>query len=985
MITVLFHVVQLFFYVIGNSVGTSYYIKKCSAGCALRGEEIIASQFRSGAKSLGSKLYFYYIVSERHKQNEGEIIMLETRNLCKVYKPKKGVPVTALNNVSLKFGEKGMVFLLGKSGSGKSTLLNLLGGLDKYDSGEIIIKGVSSKDFKQSHFDSYRNTYVGFIFQEYNILEEFSVGANIALALELQGKKATDKEINDILKEVDLEGYGNRKPNELSGGQKQRVAIARALVKNPKIIMADEPTGALDSNTGRQVFDTLKKLSREKLVIIVSHDREFSELYADRIIELSDGNVISDVELDNSVEAVEEGLSYDGDVIEVAKGYHLTEEDRIAINEYIDKLEKEGQNLKIGLAQRKNIKFKETNQDDIKMEDGSAFSLIKSKLPMKNAFKIGASGLKHKKFRLVMTILLSCVAFALFGLADTFASYNHVKTSTKSFLDTGINHLSLKKAVKVGKGINSYWDDYDTTISKDELKSLEGKLGIELNGVVEPMNNYLRFMNYDESTEFSKTEYDLYARYFTGYVEINDKILKDLGYEVLAGKLPDGSKNEIAISKVVYQTFEKGKYADLSKAYEDENFKVTYEEIKKYEDIIGKKIQVGDENKEYVITAVIDTHFDMDRYSPLMEEDEYTSTAENIIDYALYGEFREEIGAGLNTAIMVGEGQLDKIIAEQPKMVPLSNTWIYMHGSDSYSIDPYYVSKLSDIDANEITWLNGKKDKLGEKEVIIDASCIYFYEMSEDTSIKDMGLENINFDFNLYNYEEDIDVTNSNYKIVGIVDIDNESTKHDGLIILNDKQYDDFIGDEYTYGEYSYVVGAMPKEQSRIVEILEYCYDEEDKIQYQAQNAVSYELDSVNEGLKIFAKIFMYIGIGFAVFASLMLANFIGTSIAYKKQEIGILRAIGSRSNDVFRIFFSESFIIAMINFVISAVGVCVITNVINGLFRSEMGILVTVLSFGPRQVILLFVVSIAVAFLASFIPVKKIAAKKPIDAIRNR
>ena len=211
--------------------------------------------------------------------------MLETRNLSKKYKPKKGVAVEALKAVSLKFPEKGMVFLLGKSGSGKSTLLNLLGGLDKYDGGEIIINGVSSKDFKQKHFDSYRNTYLGFIFQEYNILEEFSVGANIAMAIELQGRKASDEEINKILDEVDLTGYGNRKPNELSGGQKQRVAIARALVKNPKIIMADEPTGALDSATGRQVLDTLRKLSKDKLVIVVSHDREFAYKYADRIIE----------------------------------------------------------------------------------------------------------------------------------------------------------------------------------------------------------------------------------------------------------------------------------------------------------------------------------------------------------------------------------------------------------------------------------------------------------------------------------------------------------------------------------------------------------------------------------------------------------------------------------------------------------------------------------------------------------------------------
>ncbi|MBP3305417.1 MAG: ATP-binding cassette domain-containing protein, partial [Oscillospiraceae bacterium] len=143
--------------------------------------------------------------------------MLETRNLVKIYKPKKGVPVRALDGISLKFPDKGMVFLLGKSGSGKSTLLNVLGGLDRYNEGEILIKGQSSKTFKQRHFDSYRNTYVGFIFQEYNVLDEFSVGANIALALQLQGIKPTDAQINEILREVDLVGYGNRKPNELSG------------------------------------------------------------------------------------------------------------------------------------------------------------------------------------------------------------------------------------------------------------------------------------------------------------------------------------------------------------------------------------------------------------------------------------------------------------------------------------------------------------------------------------------------------------------------------------------------------------------------------------------------------------------------------------------------------------------------------------------------------------------------------------------------
>ena len=203
--------------------------------------------------------------------------MLEVRNLCKTYRSKDGVSVEATKDISLRFPERGMVFLLGRSGSGKSTLLHLLGGLDRYDSGEILINGTSTRDFSNSMMDSYRNTYVGFVFQDYNILPEFNVGANIALALELQGIRATNERINEILREVDLAEYAKRRPNELSGGQLQRVAIARALIKDPDIILADEPTGALDSSTGRQVFETLKRLSKRKLGIIVSHDRGYLE------------------------------------------------------------------------------------------------------------------------------------------------------------------------------------------------------------------------------------------------------------------------------------------------------------------------------------------------------------------------------------------------------------------------------------------------------------------------------------------------------------------------------------------------------------------------------------------------------------------------------------------------------------------------------------------------------------------------------------
>ena len=220
--------------------------------------------------------------------------MFQAIGLSKTYHVKKGEPVQARRNVNLTFGDTGMVFILGKSGSGKSTLLHLMGGLDKPTAGEIVLDGQSSANFKDADWDRYRNHNVGFVFQEYNLLPEFTVRDNVGIALELQKKKVDESVIDDILKEVELEDMGKRKPAELSGGQRQRVAIARALVKNPKILFADEPTGALDENTGKSILALLKKLSAGKLVIVVTHDRDFAEAYGDRIIELSDGIVVAD-------------------------------------------------------------------------------------------------------------------------------------------------------------------------------------------------------------------------------------------------------------------------------------------------------------------------------------------------------------------------------------------------------------------------------------------------------------------------------------------------------------------------------------------------------------------------------------------------------------------------------------------------------------------------------------------------------------------
>lgn len=1150
--------------------------------------------------------------------------MIEAKNLKKIYKPKKGVPVPALDGVSLKLPDKGMVFILGKSGSGKSTLLNVLGGLDMVDSGEIIIKGVSAKDFKQAHYDSYRNTYVGFIFQEYNILEEFSVGANVALAIELQGRKPTEEEINSILKKVDLEGYGNRKPNELSGGQKQRVAIARALVKNPEIIMADEPTGALDSTTGRQVFDTLKSLSKEKLVLIVSHDREFSEQYADRIIELADGKIISDVEKvgEDVAPITEENLTYNANEIEIKKGYVLTESDLKAINEYIASLSDDAKLVIKGEkrpgATKASAEFKATDESAIEIKKDNNFKLIKSKLSLKNAFKIGASGLKHKKVRLVFTIFLSFIAFALFGLADTIASYDNVGTATSSIIDSSVDYASFKKKID-----GASWG---ILLSDADIELIKQGSGIDVMGVYKEMNTEIRFDSHlsTDDAEIEKRLEILFTDRFSGFAEVTENDLARYGYTLLgSSKMPERGKKELAISKYTYQAF-----AEAGFTYRDPvtNKEIT-KEINSVDDIIGMVISF-DRYGSYTITGVIDTRFDYTRYESLTNT--VTDAADMIIQMALQNELSTTQEYSMNCVAFVAPGTIASIKNANNDVgqefynfgyMEITNRPLNYQGDDwnkFVGASPSGIARLKDI-TMPIAWVNGEKSSLADGEFILPVNMVlelmgnnnqnydfwwdpnylesFEKELHEDnkgydiyvnsltdvlsnyrqiaivqTIINvdsssanwddiveyvaekaDMSIEDININWDektvLYNYiiyahkDPAFDtITNaylndvvSRYKLEGkIINLKERNlytsvtyngethysyynevmsissfNENYGEIIFNNYIYSNFdkakayylekhpdavftweevgmntdkkfaqfyeiieeykksfyvdtadkfftnlnnemsayvfekfapifleqinldglktqinlyspdyvnyeydfklvgitpnndymsyyaIGSDNIYsmllggnadGIYAFAVAPMPDNRADIEKLVKFSYEEfENKVTFGLENAVTHELDMVDELLDVLGQVFLYVGLALAVFASLMLSNFIATSISLKKQEIGILRAIGSRSNDVFRIFFAEAFIIAMINFFLAIVSTGVVAGVINSILRDDIGILITILSFGVRQIGLLLIVSVGVAFISTFLPVKKIASKKPIDAIRKR
>ncbi len=221
--------------------------------------------------------------------------MLQLKNIKKDYMVA-GKPVPALNGISLEFQKNEFVAILGASGSGKTTLLNIIGGLDRYTSGDLLVDGKSTQEFSDNNWDAYRNATIGFVFQNYNLISHLSVLDNVEMALRLSGVAAKERKerATKVLVEVGLADHIHKRPNQLSGGQMQRVAIARALVNNPMVLLADEPSGALDSKTSHQILELIKEISKDRLVIMVTHNSELANDFSDRIVQLVDGRVVED-------------------------------------------------------------------------------------------------------------------------------------------------------------------------------------------------------------------------------------------------------------------------------------------------------------------------------------------------------------------------------------------------------------------------------------------------------------------------------------------------------------------------------------------------------------------------------------------------------------------------------------------------------------------------------------------------------------------
>ena len=352
--------------------------------------------------------------------------MIIVKNLTKVYKSKKAKICVALNNVSFSLPSKGLVFVVGKSGSGKSTMLNLLGGLDSLTSGEINVFGNQLNEYSESELYSFRSNIVGFVFQDFHLLDDLTVADNVRLSLRLMAED-DDERVEKALESVELLEYKDRYPRELSGGQQQRVAIARALVKNPDVIFADEPTGNLDSNTTEQIIKLIKEISKEKLVVVVSHNLFDAYEYADRIIELSEGRIINDLVInekyENAVEVKDNKV-----IIPMLKRFKQDELDSLL------SICKRDEILKI---EQSNNKFKQKEQKE---------EPLQAKVPQKktkglsffNSVKFSAMFGKRRIIGFLLSAIFASILICVLSLAQSIANFDAKSMAMDSMTESSV-------------------------------------------------------------------------------------------------------------------------------------------------------------------------------------------------------------------------------------------------------------------------------------------------------------------------------------------------------------------------------------------------------------------------------------------------------------------------------------------------------------------------------------------------------------------
>ena len=848
--------------------------------------------------------------------------MLELKNIKKDY-ISSDTKVSALKGIDITFRKHEFVSILGPSGCGKTTLLNIIGGLDDYTKGDLIINGKSTKKFKDSDWDTYRNHNVGFVFQSYNLIPHQSVLANVELALTLSGVSATErkKRAKKALEEVGLKDQIHKKPNQLSGGQMQRVAIARALVNDPDIILADEPTGALDSKTSVQIMELLKSISKDKLIIMVTHNPDLAKEYSTRIIKLLDGNMVSDSKPYEPKKKEEQEFTTKG-----KKSMSIKTAFSLSLNNLMTKKGRTfltsfaGSIGIIGIALILSLSNGVQNYIDSIEEDTLStypISIYKQNVDM-SSIMVSMMGMNDKKEHPFDKIYINNI---MNNVVETMA--NQVQSNDlhefKKFIEE--EHLSeYTNSIEYGYNItlNVYNADYSNGIVKVNPNEIFDNVGLS-----EMMGN----TNYGDSATYSQTEV------FKQLLD-NENLLKDQ-YNLVSGKWPT-EYNEVVL--IVDENNEISDYTLYSLGVL--NTEPLKEAIKGI--FGGNKTEFNPEETSYDYNELLDLKLKL-----ILSTSYYQKSGNVYIDKS---------GDDNYVKSLIDNGIDLKIVGIiKPNEERMSNKVYgnigYTRSLVDYAIDKTLETEIakSQLDNKEINVLTGM-DFSNKFDInnLTNEQKYYLASLSQEELISLMtSMENNTYD----NVISELGIVDKDYpSSINIYPKDFESKETISNIIedYNKKKTDNNELDKVI--NYTDIVGLMMSSVTSIV------------------NVISYVLIA-------------FVAISLVV-SSIMIGIITYISVLERTKEIGILRAIGASKKDVSRVFNAETMIIGLVSGTIGIVVTLILNVIINIVLKHLVGL--SVASLPLLGAIILVIISVSLTLIAGLIPSKIASKKDPVEALRT-
>lgn len=872
--------------------------------------------------------------------------MLQLNNITKDYISGDTV-VNALKGISISFREHEFVSILGQSGCGKTTMLNIIGGLDRYTDGDLIIGGRSTKEFKDKDWDSYRNHKIGFIFQSYNLIPHQTVLSNVELALTLSGVSKTErrKRAVEALEMVGLGDQINKKPNQMSGGQMQRVAIARALVNDPDIILADEPTGALDSETSVQVMDILKKISDNKLIIMVTHNAELAEQYSSRIIRLLDGKVTDDtapyeIPAGKDISPVAGALDKKEKVsmsfftaLSLSFKNLLTKKGRTFLTSFAGSIGIIGIALILSLSSGFQAYINRVQEDTVSTYPITIENESVDYSSMLNSM-MGETGTVEDKEE--GRIYAAPVMSQLVNTMSAEVKKNNL-SELKKYLespDCNIGDYVLDVQYQYDIPLNVYAKDYSGGINKVNPSTLYQDIW----GVSdETMSSSL-------VSSFSNT--DMWSQM------IDNQDLLNSQYDLVAGSWPDNYNEVVVVADKNRQITDVSLYAlGIRNSSELKNI------------MINLNKQLDDKVSSYSYEDLLNLRFKIVLPSAYYRYDEATGAYKNMSSSEDY--VKQLIDNGI-------EVKVSGIIVAKDDAVATSITGVvgYTKNLVDYIVSENNKSDIvkAQLDTPDIDVLTGLPFSTVDIDLTMDDINAYISTLpKEQQKIISAYIANLSDDVIIEMFKSQIQQSSSNtYKnnieALGYVTTDNPSKIN---IYAKDFESKDAISD---------IISAYnDKVKSEGNDSLEISYTDYIGLM---MSSVSKVVDAISYVLIAFVSISL-------VVSSIMIGIITYISVLERTKEIGILRSIGASKHDISRVFNAETMIVGLVAGIIG-IGFTLLLNIpINIIIKKFSGISgVAVLPL--KGALILIAISVFLTLIAGLIPARVASKKDPVIALRT-